>query len=70
LGEFLLIGRLLYLGCFFKEPKRHATFSTEKSMYALALTENGLGYSLGDFFTNSSGHPAAAVPFLVSPALR
>jgi hypothetical protein len=21
------------------------------------LTENGLGYNLGDFFTNSSGHP-------------
>jgi hypothetical protein len=22
----------------------------------LVLTKNGLGYSLGDFFTNSSGH--------------
>jgi hypothetical protein len=24
---------------------------------ALILTKNGLGYTLGDFFTNSSGHP-------------
>jgi hypothetical protein len=24
------------------------------------LTKNGLGYSLGDFFTYSSGHPAEA----------
>jgi hypothetical protein len=25
--------------------------------YALILTNNWLGYILGDFFTNSSGHP-------------
>jgi hypothetical protein len=25
--------------------------------YALTLTKNELGYILGDFFTNSSGHP-------------
>jgi hypothetical protein len=25
--------------------------------YVLMLTKNRLGYSLGDFFTNSSGHP-------------
>jgi hypothetical protein len=28
--------------------------------YVLILTKNGLGYSLGDFFTYSSGHPAEA----------
>jgi hypothetical protein len=27
--------------------------------YVLILTNNRLGYSLGDFFTLSSGHPAA-----------
>jgi hypothetical protein len=26
--------------------------------YALILTKNWLGYILGDFFENSSGHPA------------
>jgi uncharacterized membrane protein SpoIIM required for sporulation len=25
--------------------------------YALMLTKNGLGYIMGDFFTNSSVHP-------------
>jgi hypothetical protein len=25
--------------------------------YELSLTKNGLGYILGDFFTNPSGHP-------------
>jgi hypothetical protein len=25
--------------------------------YVLNLTKNGLGYTLGDFFTNWSGHP-------------
>jgi hypothetical protein len=33
-------------------------FSVEK-MYVLLLTKNGLGYILGDFFTNSFGHPAS-----------
>jgi hypothetical protein len=31
-----------------------ATFSNVKAIF----TENGLGHILGDFFTNSSGHPA------------
>jgi hypothetical protein len=41
-----------------------ATFFRGK-MYSLILIENGLGYILGDFFTNSSGHPArhSVVPF-------
>jgi hypothetical protein len=33
-----------------------ATFFLGK-IYVLILTKNGLGYILGDFFTNSSGHP-------------
>jgi hypothetical protein len=32
------------------------TFFTES--YVLISTKNGLGYTLGNFFTNSSGHPA------------
>jgi hypothetical protein len=28
-----------------------------KVMYIIFLTKNGLGYILGDHFTNSSGHP-------------
>jgi hypothetical protein len=35
-----------------------ATFCHGKGS-ALILTKNGLGYSLGAFFPNSSGHPAA-----------
>jgi hypothetical protein len=31
-------------------------FTTEKS-YALQLTRKGLGCVVGDFFSNSSGHP-------------
>jgi hypothetical protein len=27
-------------------------------MHYVIMTENGLGYTLGDLFTNSSGHPA------------
>jgi hypothetical protein len=27
--------------------------------YVLILTKNGLGYILGDFVTNSSGHPVS-----------
>jgi hypothetical protein len=35
-------------------------FSTIKVTYALILTKKGLGYILGDFLTNSSGHPGAS----------
>jgi uncharacterized membrane-anchored protein len=32
-------------------------FSTDKVIYFVCFfTKNGLGYNLGDFFTNSSGH--------------
>jgi hypothetical protein len=36
----------------------HSLFSTVKIMQ-IFLTKNGLGYILGDFFTNSSGHPGS-----------
>jgi hypothetical protein len=29
----------------------------QRSSYVFILAKNGLGYILGDFFTNSSGHP-------------
>jgi hypothetical protein len=45
----------------FFEKHRSGTFlvvcSTVKAIF-LILIKNGLGYILGDFFTNSSGHPA------------
>jgi hypothetical protein len=28
------------------------------TVYVFVLAKNGLGYILGDMFTNSSGHPA------------
>jgi hypothetical protein len=39
-------------------PNICAIFSHE-NCYVLILTKSGLGYILGDFFINSSGHPAA-----------
>jgi hypothetical protein len=38
-------------------PNFYYFSSTTKVTYCLILTNNGLGYSLGDFFTVSSGHP-------------
>jgi hypothetical protein len=36
----------------------------QRTSYVFILTKNGLGYILGDFFTNSSGHPGRHVGFL------
>jgi hypothetical protein len=59
LGEFSPNGRLFTLGTVMN-PKRSpnfcATFSRSVD-YALILPKIGLGYILGVFFTNSSGHP-------------
>jgi hypothetical protein len=53
-------GRLFLLGIFFEKyrssPNLLATLPFGK-IYALIVTNKGLGYILGDFFTNSSGHP-------------
>jgi hypothetical protein len=35
----------------------YVLFSMVKVMFVLILRKNGLGYILGDFFTNTSGHP-------------
>jgi hypothetical protein len=54
LGEFSPIGQLFTLDSFFNyksSPKRG-------KIYAFILTKNRLDSILGDFFTNSSGHPA------------
>jgi hypothetical protein len=49
----------VYSGQFFLENYRSSSlFSTVRAMHWF-WRKNGLGYSLGDFFTNSSGHPAA-----------
>jgi hypothetical protein len=37
--------------------------------YAASLTKNGLGKMLGDFFTNSSGHPAYRATLMLRKAL-
>jgi hypothetical protein len=51
---------IVYIGQFFESYKSSttcwATFCYGKSCI-LFWTKTGLGYTLGDFFTNSSGHP-------------
>jgi hypothetical protein len=55
------MGILFTLSNFFKIPKEDQMLwlhlFTKKS-YVQILINNGLGYILGEFFTNSSGHPA------------
>jgi hypothetical protein len=61
LGEFSPIGRLFSLGSSSKNCRSSqifwATIFCGKN-YLLALTTTGLGYILGYFFKNASGHPA------------
>jgi hypothetical protein len=57
LGEFSPIGRLGTLGSFLKTKEIARIFgllSPRKKSCALILTKNGLGYILGDLFTNPS----------------
>jgi hypothetical protein len=60
LAEFSPIGLLFSLGSFLKNKKSsqnfYAYFIYSKS-YVLILTKSVLAYILGDFLTNSSGHP-------------
>jgi hypothetical protein len=60
LGDY--IGMYIHQ-CFFLKISTNTcdTFFHGKS-YVSMLTKNGLGYNLGDFFTNASGHPDAAFP--------
>jgi hypothetical protein len=59
LGEYLPIGRLFSLGSFFEKCKSstNSWFFFDGTSCVLILTQNWLGYILGDFFANSSGHP-------------
>jgi hypothetical protein len=62
LDEFSPFGRLFSLGSFLrlrKYPKILGNFFRSSGFVVLILAKNGLGYILGDFFTNSSGHPVA-----------
>jgi hypothetical protein len=66
LGEFSHIGRLFALGSVLKITEVAQIFSLLFSMvrgvYVSISTNNWLGYILGDFFTNSSGHSAKTDP--------
>jgi hypothetical protein len=54
LGDYL---HLAVFGNNKSSPHFWATQSHSQG-YVLILAKNGLGYILGEFFTNSSGHPA------------
>jgi hypothetical protein len=62
LGEFSPIRHLFTLGSSSENDKSSPNFGIctfqEGKIDVLVLTKNGMGYILGDFFTNSSGHPA------------
>jgi hypothetical protein len=59
LGEFSPIGRLNTLGIFVKITEIFGLLFSRGKSCLLIFTKNGLGYILGDFFTNASGHPAS-----------
>jgi hypothetical protein len=54
--------KIVFFGQFFLKNKEVPTwllsYFFQQKMCALILTKNGLGYILGDFFTNTSGRPA------------
>jgi hypothetical protein len=52
LGEIVAIRRFFIVGHFFENFRRSTNFWATFSTYSI-LTKNGLG----DFFTNTSGHP-------------
>jgi hypothetical protein len=55
---------LFPLGVFFENDKKDNFFCyfTHGNSYVSILIKHGLGYILGEFFTNSSGHPACDEP--------
>jgi hypothetical protein len=64
-GEFSPIGRLFSLGNFMKITEVAQIFSyfmPRQQNYVLIVTKTGSGCILGDFFTNSSGHPDLGFP--------
>jgi hypothetical protein len=66
LGEFSHIGQIFEK--YRNIPNLWTSTSSGKSC-ALILTKNGLGYILGDFFTNSSGRCSHVVPPTISAAV-
>jgi hypothetical protein len=60
LGEFSPIGQLFSLGSVLKITEGGHFLATffHGTGNVLILTNHWLGYILGDFFTNPSGHPA------------
>jgi hypothetical protein len=64
IGRIFAQCAIVCFGQFFKNytssPKLWATLF-QRIDYVLILTKNGLGYSLGDFFTNSSGLPEVII---------
>jgi hypothetical protein len=57
LGDFLPFGPLFTLSWFLKITADFWANLYYSKIYALILAKNGLGNILGDFVTNSSGHP-------------
>jgi hypothetical protein len=61
LGEFSPIAQLFSLGSFFKkrlkQPKLFWLLFVHSKKIHFYFEENGLCFTLGDFFKNSSGHP-------------
>jgi hypothetical protein len=57
LGEFSSIGRLFSLGNLQKEPKILRCFFPLEKAALIYFDQKGLGNCLGEFLTNSSGHP-------------
>jgi hypothetical protein len=58
LGEFLAI---VYSGQFEKSSPNFWANFLNANIFSYIL-KNGLGHILGDFFTNSSGHPVSVGP--------
>jgi hypothetical protein len=63
LGRILARWVNVYFGHFYYVSNPHfgATFSPQLRLH-ISLAQNGLGLVLGDFFTNSSGHPGRKLP--------
>jgi hypothetical protein len=53
----------IFIGSLYRRPKTQINFSVKRILQieylnlCINLDKNGLGWILGDFFSNSSGHP-------------
>jgi hypothetical protein len=68
LGEFSPLGQQLSLGSFMKIAEKSKVFLARfwrRKSCVLILTKSELGYTLGDFFANSSGHPDRNLHYVV-----